>query len=172
MYRWIPAAAVVIAGSVTTSANALELSGGVSAGGLLVGGTPRLAVSPHAGVSWRTEGGFLLLVQDALRVIPAVDRHGVGVYNQTTGALGYAWKAGRFSVGPSLSVFTMPMCGVGWCAPTAGMAAGGQARVDFFFAGSLGVSATLSFEWLNTPVVPGGVAAIAAVGPVLKWGDR
>lgn len=66
-----------------------------------------LLSAPHVGVSWRTEAGFLLLVEDALRVMPAVDRHGVGIYNQTSAAIGYAWRLAD-SASVRLSLFTMP----------------------------------------------------------------
>jgi hypothetical protein len=49
---------------VPLPAGAYELSGGVSMGGILAGTVPHLAVSPHAGLSWRMESGFLFEVHD------------------------------------------------------------------------------------------------------------
>src|SRR5215212_2081692 len=40
---------------VPATAEASEVSGGVSLGGILAGTKPRFAVSPHAGISWRRD---------------------------------------------------------------------------------------------------------------------
>ncbi|MDC3959547.1 hypothetical protein [Polyangium jinanense] len=89
---------------LVTPAEAYEVSGGVGLGGILVGTLPRFAVSPHAAVAWRGEGGFSFGVDDLCSVLPGTGRLGVGVYNQTSVAFGYAWKGGDFRVGPSFSV--------------------------------------------------------------------
>ncbi len=51
---------------VPLPADAFELSGGVSFGGLQIGADPMLAVSPFVGLLWRTEAGFLLEAQNEL----------------------------------------------------------------------------------------------------------
>src|SRR5207237_975981 len=99
-------------------------------GGILVGMDPRLAVSPHGGISWRVENGFLLALHDVFSIVPATDRNGVGVYNQTSVALGYASQCADFALGPSLSIYSMPACGGVWCGRVIGLAPGGHAQVD------------------------------------------
>lgn len=173
MKRWTPAAAGALSLVAATQASALELSGGVGAGGMLAGSRPRFAVSPHAGVSWRTDGGFLFAVHDALTLLPAINKYGIGVHNQISIAIGYAWKGVRFVLGPAFSAYSMPACGGEWCARQSGLSPGGRARLDLYFAGPLGISIGGSVDWLSgTAVLPGGVAASAVAGPVLKWGDQ
>lgn len=93
--------------AVPTPARALEISGGVSVGGILLGPDPRLAVTPHASVSWKIGDGFALSVQDHLNLLPAINRLGVGIYNQTSVVAGYAWATGHISTGPSLSIYSV-----------------------------------------------------------------
>jgi len=152
-------------------AQAFEISGGVGVGGLLVGTDPRLAVSPHVGIAWRMESGLLLAAQDVFSIVPATDPGGVGVYNQTSIALGYASESANFAVGPSLSIFSIPACGAMWCARVVGLAPGGHVSVNACFAGPLGVSVNGNVDWVEgrSPVFPGGVAAMVIVGPVLRW---
>lgn len=68
------------------SAAALEVNGGVSAGGIMAGVVPRLAISPHVGLSWRTESGFLFELHTVASILP-LGR--VGFFNETSAALGY-----------------------------------------------------------------------------------
>ena len=63
-------------------AAAFELSGGMSLGGFLVGTVPRLAVSPHAGISWRMKGEILFAVHDLCSILPPIYKDGFGVYNK------------------------------------------------------------------------------------------
>src|SRR5262249_22271649 len=77
--------------TIAVPAQALDLSGGVSVGGVVAGLKPRFAVTPHAALGWRTESGFLLAVQELFSILPAVNLHGAGVYSHTTTELGYAW---------------------------------------------------------------------------------
>jgi hypothetical protein len=109
--RWTAAAFLVATAVVTAPAGAYELSGGVGAGGVLAGTVPRFAVAPHAGVSWRLDGGFHLAIGDLCDVLPAARGLGVGVYNQAYGAIGYAGEKADFSIGPSLSAYSLPACG-------------------------------------------------------------
>lgn len=154
-------------------AEAFELSGGVNVGGVLLGTRPRFAVSPHAGIAWRTEGGFLLALRDAFGILPAINERGIGVYNHTSVAIGYAWTSGRFSIGPSLAIYSAPACGQEWCARLTGSSPGVVAQVDYYFHDPLGVSAITTVDWLTgSDVLPAGVAVTMLVGPVLKWSDE
>lgn len=169
------AGAASIAGALAAPAPAaaFDLTGGVNAGGVLAGTRPRFAVSPHLGISWRTESGFLVALRDALSVLPATDAHGVGAYNHASSAVGYAWTTGRFSIGPALAIYSMPACGSEQCARLSGLSPGLHAQVDYYFLGSLGVSATATVDWLTgSAVLPAGVAATVLVGPSLKWSSQ
>ena len=159
---------------VPTSARALELSGGVSVGGVLIGPDPRLAVTPHASILWGLANGFTFSVHDHLNILPAVDKLGIGVYNQTSATFGYAWTSGNLSVGPSLSIYAMPACADGWCGRVVGVGPGGHAQMNVYFAGPLGVSVSANLGWLGgvSLVLPGSMAAMVIAGPVFRWGPR
>jgi hypothetical protein len=156
------------------SADAYELSGGVSLGGILVGTVPRLTVSPHGGFSWSREGGFLFAVHDVCNLVPGTGMLGFGVYNQTSASVGYVSKQFDLSLGPSLSVYSLPACGATLCGRVVGLAPGGRVETNLYFAGALGVSASGSLDWVGgqSLVLPGGWAAMVVVGPVLRWGKR
>jgi len=158
----------------TNSADAFELRGGVSLGGILVGTVPRFAVSPHLGISWRRDGGFQFVVHDLCSILPANDTLGVGVYNQTAAAVGYAFEKLDFSLGPSISAYSTPACGNTLCGRVIGLAPGGHAQVNMYVVGSLGVSMRASVDWVGgrSLVLPGGVAAMVTAGPVLRWMSR
>jgi hypothetical protein len=155
----------------STPARAFEVSAGISVGGILAGTVPHLALSPHVGLSWRTESGVLLGIHDLLGVIFPAGKGGVGVYNQTSGAVGYAWANASFSVGPSLSIYSMPACRDRLCSRVIGIAPGGHAQAALYFVGPLGVSVWANLDWIGgqSRVLPGGVAAMAVAGPVLRW---
>lgn len=159
---------------VPRPAGALELSGGVNLGGFLVGTVPRLAVSPNAGLSWPIYCGFNVTVHDALNMLPPINQTRLGTYNQTTISLGYASDNGSLSAGPSLSIYSIPACGVTWCGRVAGVAPGGNARASLYFDGPLGVSLSASVEWIggSSRVLFGGVAATVVAGPVLRWNSK
>ncbi|WP_437646244.1 hypothetical protein [Sorangium sp. So ce362] len=74
---------------VPTQADASEVSAGISFGGIQAGTATRLAVSPHAGISWRINGNILLKVHDLLSVVPPIQTGGTGVYNSAIAALGF-----------------------------------------------------------------------------------
>ena len=82
---WVCVPAFVLC---TSSAAAWELSAGVSVGGMLTGTIPRLSLSPHASISWRTDGGFLFAARDTPGILPNA-RTGMGFYNQTAVVFGY-----------------------------------------------------------------------------------
>ena len=150
---------------------ALELSGGVSWGGILAGTVPRFAVSPHAGVSWRTESGFLFEARNLCSILLASNKDGVGIYDQTSATIGYASKKSSFSAGPSFSIYNMPACGATLCGRLAGLAPGGRAQASVYFADPLGVALQANVDWMGgrSRVLSGGVAAMVVAGPVLRW---
>jgi len=139
---------------------------------MVVGAVPRFAVSPHVGMSWRRESGFLFAFHDLCSILPTTKRLGVGVYNQTSAAIGYASEKFNLSAGPSISVYSMDACGATLCGPVVGLAPGGHAQVNVYFAGRLGVSVRANVDWVGgqSLVLPGGVAAMLVAGPVLRWG--
>jgi hypothetical protein len=152
-------------------ARAFELSGGVSLGGLLAGTVPYFPVSPHAGLAWRIQSGVLFTVHDLCSILPPINKAGTGAYNQTSVAIGYTWEKGNFSAGPSLSLYSMPACGVTLCGRIAGVAPGAHAQTNVYVAGPLGVSVSANVDWVGgrSLVLPGGVAAMVVAGPVLRW---
>ena len=107
---------------VPLRADAFELSGGVSFGGIQIGADPMPALSPFAGLLWRTEAGFLFEAHNMFSIVLGPRE---GVYNRTATNIGYAWKAGKISVGPSLSVLSVPVCAKRICDRVEG---GGGAR--------------------------------------------
>lgn len=165
---------VLVLIAVPMTAEAFEVSGGVSLGGIVAGTVPRLAVSPHASLAWRMESGFLLAAHDLLSILPSINKDGAGVSNQTSVALGYAWEKGDFSVGPSLSIYSMPACGATLCGRVAGLSPGGHGQATVYFAGPWGVSLSANVGWVGgrSSVLPGGVAAMVVVGPVLRWSSK
>ncbi len=153
--------------AVPATAEAFELSGGVSVGGIQVGTDPRLAVSPFVGVLWRTENGLLVEAHNMFSIVPGTR---VGVYDRTAAAVGYAWKTGNVSFGPSLSIYSMPVCGIMICDRVVGVAPGGHAQTDWYLAGPLGVSVSANLDWAggNSLVLPGSLVVMVTAGPVLR----
>ena len=175
--RWIPwAAPFVLVLVVPIPAAAFELSGGVSLGGFQVGSTlPRLAVTPHVGLSWRRESGFLFVAHDLFSILTPVNKAGLGVFNKASITIGYGWEEGQVSAGPSLSIYSVPACGVTLlCGRVVGVAPGGHAQADVYAAGPLGVSVSANVDWIGgrSRVLPGGLAAMIVAGPVLRWRDK
>jgi hypothetical protein len=160
--------------AVPMPSGAVELSGGVGLGGILAGTVPRLAVSPNAGVSWRMKSGFLFAVHDLFSILPPINKDGAGVDNQTSVAIGYASEKSNFSVGPSLSIYSMPACGVTWCGRVVGLSPGGHGQANVYFAGPWGVSVSANVGWVGgrSLVLPGGVAAMIVAGPVFRWSAK
>jgi hypothetical protein len=160
-----------VLGVAPTPANALDFSGGVGVGGLLAGTAPRLAVSPHVSASWQIRDGFIVAAHDECSIIPSTNALGVGVYNQMIAAVGYAWEERDFSVGPSLSIYSMPACGPKLCGRVAGLAPGGHAQVNVYLVGPWGLSVSGNVDWIGgkSLVLPGGLAAMVVAGPVLRW---
>jgi hypothetical protein len=152
-------------------AEAFELSGGVSVGGIQVGTEPRLAVSGFAGLHWRIEGSFLLKGHTMFSILPGPR---VGFYDRTAAALGYAWETVNVGLGPSLSVYSMPVCGVVICNHVVGVAPGGHAEAEWFFSDPLGVSVSANVDWAGggSRVLPGGLVMMVTAGPVLRLQAR
>ena len=176
--RRIKWAALVFALVVPIPAGAFELSGGVSLGGFLAGTVPRLAVSPHMGVSWPMRSDFLFAVHDLGSILPPTDKDGIGVYNKTSVAVGYSSENAIFSAGPSFSIYSIAACSVYagriLCGRVVGVAPGGHVQTDVYFAGPLGVSVSANVDWVGgrSLVLPGGVAVMVVAGPVLRWSAK
>ncbi|MGK4002372.1 hypothetical protein WMF31_07105 [Sorangium sp. So ce1036] len=160
-----------VLGAVPAQADASELSAGIGLGWIQAGTATRLAVSPHAGISWRIKSNILLHVHDLLSVVPPIQIGGAGVYNSAMVALGVGWKNGDFSVGPSFAIYYMPACGSVLCGHVAGMAAGAHAQTTAYVAGPLGVSVSANVDWIggSSLVLPGYVSVLVVAGPVLRW---
>ena len=151
----------------STTAQALELTGGVSVAGIQMGAKPLLAASPFASVQWRTESGLLFEVHNMLSIVP---ERTMGFHDRTAAGAGYAWKTGKLSVGPSLSLYSLPVCNAHICDRIVGAAPGGHVQADWFFAGPLGVSLSANVDWVaGTPrVLAEGPVVMVTAGPVLR----
>lgn len=159
----------------TMPAEAVELSSGVSLGGVLVGSKPRFAVTPHAAVAWRMDSGLLVAVHEMLSILPATDPHGVGLYNRTALVLGYATNNLHLSAGPSLSIYSMIACSAAsLCGRVVGLSPGALAQASLYLAGPLGVSVSAGVDWISgrSLVLSNNVAATVIIGPVLRWVRR
>jgi len=88
---------------VPAPARAFELSGGVSVGGFQIGTGPRLALSPFGGLLWHQEQNFKIELHNMFSVVPGAR---VGIYDRTAVSLVYAWKTGKASLGPSVSIYS------------------------------------------------------------------
>jgi hypothetical protein len=175
MRSFVSAICIGLLTATATPAEAYELNGGLSLGGFLVGTVPRFAVSPHIGVSWRRESGLLFVVHDLCSILPATNMLGVGVYNQISAAIGYAASDKLdFSIGPSISVYSTPACGVTLCGRVVGLAPGGHAQATMYVTGPWGVSMRANVDWVGgrSLVLHGGMAAMVTAGVVLRWGSN
>jgi hypothetical protein len=154
-----------------TPASALEISSGISLGGILAGRAPRLAVTPQGGIAWTTTSGFLFAVHEMISILPPLNNTGFGVYEQTAVVVGYAAETRNFSIGPSLSIYSMPACGATLCGRVVGLAPGGHAQVNVYLYERLGVSVSTTLDWVGgrSLVLPGGLAVMVVAGPVLRW---
>ncbi|WP_437974412.1 hypothetical protein WMF11_38890 [Sorangium sp. So ce295] len=159
---------------VPTQGEASELSAGVSLGWLQAGTIPRLAVGPHAGISWPIQRDILFTVHDLCTILPPIQEDGLGVYNQTSVDIGVAWKDGNVSAGPSIAFYLMPACGATLCGRVGGMAVGGHAQTNAYVAGPLGVSVSVNVDWVGrgSLVLPGYMSVVLVAGPVLRWSEK
>ena len=156
-------------------AEAFEVAGGVSVGGIQIGAKPQLAVTPQGAIAWRIGDAFLFAVHDLLSILPVANERGVGVHNQTSLVLGYATESARFSAGPSLSVYSMIACNsASLCGRVVGLSPGGNVQASWYFAGPFGISVSGSVSWVGgrSLVLRDGVAAMVVAGPVLRWATR
>ena len=152
--------AAVLLVALPRPARAFEVSGGVSAGGIMAGIVPRFALSAHAGLSWNTERGFLFEAQNLVSILP-MGR--IGVYDQTSAAIGYASEKATFSAGPSLAVYSMTACGASLCGRLVGVAPGAAELAAFsgLIAAGQYTQATLGVLAADTPQL---AAAIGLTG--------
>ncbi|WP_437607867.1 hypothetical protein WMF20_44325 [Sorangium sp. So ce834] len=143
----------------------------MSLGWLQAGTVPRLAVGPHAGISWLIQRDILFSVHDLCTFLPPTQADGPGVYNQTSVDLGYAWKDVNVSAGPSVALYVMPACGTTLCGRVGGMAVGGHGQASAYVVGPLGVSMSANVNWIGggSLVLPGYVSVVVVAGPVLRW---
>jgi hypothetical protein len=96
--RAAPLVAVLL---VPTQVWALDqLSGGVSLGGFQAGTVPRLAVSPHAGVSWGIGSGFIVTIHDLCNFLPPINDAGIGLFNETSISIGYTSEKAISALAP------------------------------------------------------------------------
>jgi hypothetical protein len=126
-------------------------------------------------LSWPKESGFLFAAHDLFSILAPINKAGLGAFNKTSITIGYAWEDVNISAGPSLSVYSMPACGVTLlCGRVAGVAPGGHAQADVYFAGPLGVSVSALVDWIGgrSRVLPDGVAAMVVAGPVVRWRSK
>lgn len=150
-----------------TKAEAVEITGGVGVGGILIGTEPSLAVSPFVGLRWSMGRQVAVEAHNMFSVLPGSR---VGIHDRTSVTLGYGWKTGHVSVGPSISLYSLLACGPAICRRVEGAAPGGHAQTDWYFAGPLGVSVSANVAWYggNSVVLPGNVAAMVTAGPTLR----
>ncbi|WP_437733644.1 hypothetical protein [Sorangium sp. So ce1335] len=113
----------LVLGVVSTQAEASELSAGVSLGWIQAGTAPRLALDPHAGISWQIEKNLLLKLHDLCSLVPPTQVGGAGVQSHIR-FLGCRWKDGDAGAGPSVAIYFVPACGNALCGQVAGMAVG------------------------------------------------
>lgn len=172
------AAVVLLGGALLVAAprsvEGFEVNGGVNVGGILAGMKPRLAVSPHVGIWWSTESGFLFAAQETPSILPALNDYGPGLYNQIAAVVGYGWNDYKITVGPAFSIYSIPACNLITCNRVVGISAGGHAQLDAYVLGSFGLSANVNLDWIggNSVVLPGGLAVTAAAGPIVRWGSK
>lgn len=156
---------------VPATAFALDFSVGVSVGAVYVGTRAVPAITPHGRISMHVESGLLLAVLDRPSFLPATNRDGVGIYNHLIAAVGYAWGKGDIQVGPSFAAYYMPACRNKLCGIVAGAGIGADLQLNYFFIGPVGVSVSGNVDWLggDSLILPGGLAAMAVAGPVVRW---
>jgi hypothetical protein len=167
----------VLAGTIglllgtSSESMAFELNAGVSVGGMVSTGAPRMTLSPHFAVAWQAESGLRLSLHDLFSVLLPIGGAKPGIYNQISGSIGYAWERVNVSAGPSCSVYFIPTCYGGWCGRVVGIAPGGHLHGSAAIAGPLGMWARVNVDWLNgrSLVLPSGPAAMVVAGPLIRW---
>lgn len=149
-------------------ARALEFNGGVSVGGIQLGTTPKLALSPFAGLLWHQKRDFRIEVHHMFSVLPGAR---VGVYDRTGVTVGYAWETGTVSLGPSFSIYWMPVCGPMICNRVVGAAPGVHSQAEWYYAEPLGVAVSANLDWAGgeSRVLHGDWVALVTIGPVWRF---
>ena len=73
-----------------------------------------------------------------------------------------------------MAIYSMTTCGFTLCGHVDGVAVGGQAQVNMYLAGPLGLSVSAELDWVggDSLVLPGGVATMIVAGPVIRWSDQ
>ncbi len=152
-------------------AHAADFTAGLSGGGFYAAGRLIPALSPHLGVSWRTDSGWLFVAQEILYVLPGEDVEALGVYNHLTAGVGRAWEKGNFNLGIALPTYVFPACYGKLCGLVGGVGLGAYAQADFFWLGPLGLSLRINVDWLGgrSLSLPGSLAAMGVAGPVVQW---
>lgn len=114
---------------------------------------------------------FVVGVDDLCSILPPSHDEGIGVYNKTSVSIGYASEKVHVSVGPSVSTYSIPACGLTLCGRIAGVALGGHAQTDVYIAGPLGISVSANVDWVGgrSLVLPGGWVVMVVAGPVIRW---
>lgn len=168
---WVCLLFLVLGSVVPSTALALDFGAGVSVGAVYVGTRAVPAITPHAGVSVQANTGLLFSLQDRPSILPATNRDGVGLYNHLVAALGYTWGNGDIRGGASFTAYFMPACRNKLCGVVAGVGVGADLQLNYFFVGPAGVSVSGNVDWLggDSLILPGGVAAMAVAGPVVRW---
>lgn len=155
-----------------TPSAAFELSGGVSLGVVAAGTEPHFAITPHVGILWHKEiPGLLFALHNLFNILPPTNALGAGVYNHSAVTLGYTSDKANIALGPSVSIYSIPACGISLCGRVVGLAPGGQAHANVYLAEPLGLSFSAHIDWIggSSLVLPGGLAAMFIAGPVLRW---
>jgi hypothetical protein len=152
-------------------AAALECSGGVSVGGIQVGTEPKLAVSAFVGFLWHREGDFRFEVHNMFSILPGVP---VGIYGRNAATLGYGWKEGSLGFGPSLSIYSMMVCGVAICNRVVGVAPGGHAQVDWYLGEHWGASVGANVDWAGgrSRILSDDLIVMVTAGPIWRFGVK
>ncbi len=169
----VPACVLI---GVSLPAEAFEVNGGISVGGVMAGTAPHLAVTAHASISWRSGGGFSWGVREMISVLPPTRKDGAGVYEQTAGMIGYTSRAFAFSAGPSLSILYVPACGATLCGRLAAITPlGGHVQASWYFSERVGISAHATLDWIRgrSMVLPqNGLTTMVVAGLVYRWSQE
>lgn len=160
-------AAVLAAGK----AYATDYEAGVGGTVIYTGNRLVPALTPHFSVSWRSEAGWFLAIQDTMKILPARSEDALGVYNHLAVGAGRAWENGSLRFGVALPAYSMLACRGKLCGRVVGTGFGGYAQGNYFFASLLGVSLGVNVDWLggSSEILPGGLAAMVVAGPVVRW---
>lgn len=128
---------------------ALDVSGGLAGGGVLVGTVPIWAINAEARGAWPLDAGWFAGGRLGVTLLPAFNSLGLGLQARSSGNVGYAGKSVDMDVGPSLVGYSMPACGQTHCGRIVGIAPGVQLRVAWYLWPRVGISANLNADWIH-----------------------